>query len=228
MVGDFLKPLSEPFVKLIDSISGAVGVVYEPKRIRRKAAADSDAAIILARGQAEVDEIQFRAVERLRKLVIRRQNNIESIIEMAFQELPESVSENPVAEDWVYDFFEQCHDVSNEQMQMLWSRILAGEVAQPGSFSLRTLSLVKTLAPHDAERFTTFCELVWIIEETPTPIYPYPTTKEQQTRQELKFDDFLDLESSGLIKLGETTEYGMDFDVDPLPVSYQGQCYSLT
>ena len=56
MVGDFLKPLSEPFVKLIDAISGAVGTVYEPKRIRRKAGADSDAASAEPSGAAADSE----------------------------------------------------------------------------------------------------------------------------------------------------------------------------
>jgi hypothetical protein len=39
--------------------------------------------------------------------------------------------------------------------------MLAGEVAKPGTFSLRTLQTVKTLRPNDAQKFTTYCRFVW-------------------------------------------------------------------
>ena len=227
MVGDFLKPLSEPVVKLIDSISGAVGALYEPTRVRRRADADADAAIILAKGQTEVDDIQFRAGERLLRREIRRQRNIESIVETAKQSLPDSVSDDPVAEDWIYDFFEQCHDVSNEQMQGLWAQILAGEVTRPRSFALHTLALVKTLAPYDAERFTIFCERVWIIDRIPVPIYFFPHTVKQRAKQKLTFDDLLDLESIGLIRISEIG-FSMSFVENPYSAFYQEQSYLVT
>ena len=122
MVGDFLKPLSEPVVKLIDTVSGAVGAVYEPRRIRRKASADADASITLAKGRVEVQEIEFRAAQRIMRREIRRQQNIESIIEKAVQQLPETASDEPVDEDWIHQFFEQCQDVSNDEMQGIWAR----------------------------------------------------------------------------------------------------------
>jgi len=72
-----------------------------------------------------------------------------------------TVAQEPVKEDWAAQFFEHCQDVSDEQMQVVWSKILAGEVAQPCSFSMRTLHAVKMLRSGDANTFTAYCRFLW-------------------------------------------------------------------
>ena len=44
----------------------------------------------------------------------------------------------------------------------------------------------------------------------------------------MNFDDLLDLESNGLIKLAVLGLFNVSFDSNPLMASYQGQSYSLT
>lgn len=44
-------------------------------------------------------------------------------------------------------------------MQDLWSRILTGEITNPGSFSLRTLELLKNLSKKEAETFNKIANL---------------------------------------------------------------------
>ena len=41
----------------------------------------------------------------------------------------------------------------NLEMQLIWAQLLAGEVAEPGTFSLRTLQLVRNLQESDARLF---------------------------------------------------------------------------
>jgi hypothetical protein len=62
-----LGKLSEPATKLIDTVANAVGVTYEPTRVRRKAKAEADATIIIAKSHQEIRGIELRAAERLRK-----------------------------------------------------------------------------------------------------------------------------------------------------------------
>jgi hypothetical protein len=47
-------------------------------------------------------------------------------------------------------------------MQTLWGKILAGEVTQPGSFSLRTLDTLKNLTKQDAEAFTKVAQAAFV------------------------------------------------------------------
>jgi hypothetical protein len=62
--------------------------------------------------------------------------------------------------EWV----KSAQDVSDEQMQSLWGRILAGEVAAGGSFSRRALAAVRLLSKEEANTFTRFCSFVWWID----------------------------------------------------------------
>ena len=55
--------------------------------------------------------------------------------------------------DWFLRFFESASNVSNEDMQKLWATILAGEVTNPGSFSLRTLDTVYNMSQNEAMIF---------------------------------------------------------------------------
>lgn len=82
----------------------------------------------------------------------KRQHNVESIAAAAAAELlnEEVVPEQTPDEDWISRFFASAQDVSSEQMQELWGRILAGEIKKPGSFSLRTLDFVRNLTKQDA------------------------------------------------------------------------------
>ena len=151
-----LEALSKPACKLIEVVRAATGVVYEPTQIKRRAKAEAEAKTILATADAEAAEIAYRAAARLGHIEVRRQENIESIVDKAVDNMPDEASEEPVDQDWVHQFFEQCQDVSNEQMQALWARLLASEVARPGSFSPRTMSVVRFLRVEDAALFTKF------------------------------------------------------------------------
>ena len=40
-------------------------------------------------------------------------------------------------------FFDAVGNVSNEELQKLWGKVLAGEMQQPGSCSLRTMEVIR-------------------------------------------------------------------------------------
>jgi Protein of unknown function (DUF2806) len=121
----------------------------------------------LSKGRAEAQDIDARAAERVRRQENRRQSNLESITKQAFAALPpsEQLSDEPVNEDWTSRFFRDCEDISDEQMQQIWARILAGEVARPGRFAPRTLSVTRDLTKQDANLFTKLCQFGWVIPD---------------------------------------------------------------
>lgn len=201
-----LKDWSKPASKLIDAVRSATGVRYEPARIRRKARAEADARIILAKADIQVSEIAQRAAQRLIHREVRRQENIEAVVDSAMNQLPDSVAPEPVDDDWLAGFFDHCQDVSGEQLQQLWGKLLAGEVASPGSFSLRTLNLVKVLTASDAKRFTTLCRFVW--QGPAHPLLPRTDkTDEFLESAGLYYITLSHLRTIGLIQVGTTTHY---------------------
>ncbi|MFQ2194514.1 DUF2806 domain-containing protein [Aeromonas jandaei] len=160
-----IKGISEPLTKLIDSVSKGIGTIYEPTKKIRNARADAKVMKILTEAKCETDEISSRAMERLRHRENRRQENIDSIVRGASNELPNTVDTNPVDEDWIVNFFELCQDIGNIQMQQIWAKLLAGEVANPGTFKPRTLQTVKSLTSEEAHMFTLLCEFSFKSED---------------------------------------------------------------
>lgn len=153
-----LGKLSKPATKLIECVSAAIGAWYEPTRIRNEAEARGDAMITLARKEGEANNIALRAALRISDLELRRQQNIEQVTLTAVDLIEKLESEDPVDPDWTYFFIESCQDVGDEEMQSLWAKILAGEVSRPGSFSRRTMEIVRTLDKQHAAMFTKTCE----------------------------------------------------------------------
>jgi hypothetical protein len=162
-IGDLGAPLS----KLIETVGSAVGVMYEPTRIIKRAEAEVVAAKIKAEGDAELRALAARSEERLSYIELRRQRNIDAIVNEAKKALPKSVSEEKVDEDWTAFFFENCKDVSNEQMRLLWAKVLAGEVAQPGSSSLRTLETIRLMTQEEAQFIQVVSRRLIYIQDKP-------------------------------------------------------------
>lgn len=196
--------LTEPITKLIETVGNGIGVIYEPKRILKKAKADAEALKVLAVAKAQAQEIEARAEARLHYIEMRRQMNIEAIVRLAAGQIPKEVSSQPVDQDWVADFFGHCQDVGNETLQSLWARLLAGEVANPGSFSRRTLYTVKLMSKDDADLFTKLAGFVWRAPERPIYIL---TGKSSSLLESVGFyqKDFLHLRSIGLLEGPELT-----------------------
>ena len=189
--------MSKPANTLIKKISGAIGGLYKPFQIRRVAQAEADADRIRAATQIEITELQHRAMSRLFAEEAKKQHNIEAITLKVLPDIrPESQPEN-VEDDWIADFFDKCRLISDEEMQSLWARILAGEANSPGKFSKRTVNLVGSLDKSDAMLFSQLCGFVFMIGN-PTPLI-YDLSHKIYTDAQVNFSSVAHLESTGLI-----------------------------
>ncbi len=108
-----------------------------------------------------ISDIYERSVERINFQQTKKQLNIESVTFYAAEQLKNEnfVSDEQLNDDWINRFFKITEDISNDEMQMLWGRILAGEIKHPKSFSLRTLEVLKNLTKEEAEVFKKFAEI---------------------------------------------------------------------
>lgn len=157
-----LEKLAEPITKLIETIGTAVGIWYEPTRIKRKAKADAEAIKILARAKVEALAIQdsslkdyYLGLEEEKLLLdFQKKHNRDSVLIMAVDQLEgKTVNEEKVDKDWVAQFISHVEKVSNEEMQLLWSKLLAGEVQKPGSFSKRAMTTLASMSTEEAKAF---------------------------------------------------------------------------
>ena len=173
----------------IGSIAGPMLAPWKARRrakaVEITAAGDAAAQRILA--SAEADKLELIAEARANALAMhgaddlppqrlasaeeliaegwrfqeqKRQHNIRSVLEAAATDLgDEEVPDRDPNLDWTARFFRDVQDVSTAEMQHLWSRVLAAEVRQTNSTSLRTLEILRSLDPRVAKVFARFCSL---------------------------------------------------------------------
>lgn len=200
-----LGDLAKPATVLIEKVSNAVGVLYEPRRIKKKAAAEAAAEKIKTLADIELSGIQQRGLERLIHQEARKQENIERITAKAAVELPPNARTEDLEEDWIAHFFDRCEKVSNEDMQSLWSRLLAGEATKPGTYSKRTIDFIATMDKSDADLFTNFCQFIWLIGDA-TPLI-FDEQSDIYNKHGINFDTLKHLDSIGLVSLESAASY---------------------
>lgn len=167
---NLIKIDGKPLEKLFDVVSKGIGKIYTPRAIRKEADAKAYEIEVIERAKAKAylnrQEIEQDLLDRIEERVlyreVKKQKNIDSVIIIAAEELKNenNISDTPVDEDWTVRFFNVVEDISDEMMQQLWGRILAGEVKASNSFSIRTIECLKNITKQEAELFTRTANLV--------------------------------------------------------------------
>lgn len=194
-VGD----LSKPADTLIKKISNAVGGIFKPYQIKRVAKAEAEAALIKAQTEIQITDLHRRAMHRFIEEEAKRQKNIEDITAKALPQLNDKSDPSKVEDDWITNFFDKCRIVSDDEMQGLWSRVLAGEANLPGTYSKRTVNFLSDLDKRDAETFTHLCGFGWMIGREVIPLI-YDVQHPIYNNQGINFNSGSHLESIGLIQ----------------------------
>lgn len=196
----------------IEETSKGIGGFFRPWQIKRVAKAQAAADLIKAESDIKISGLQRRALHRFLEEEALHQANMEAIAQLAMPQLADGANREQVDDDWMSNFFDKCRGTSNEEMQIRWSRILAGEVNKPGSFSKRTVNFMADLDRADCEMFTKLCcfrlyigktdprdqEFIPFVSEIKQPIY---------NDNGVHFDSLTHLDNIGLIKFGELGGY---------------------
>lgn len=204
-----LEPLSKPLEKLIETIRDGVGYLYKPTHLKNIAEANAKSINTISEAirnnhdlsikyQSDVLEIKSPDTDSLadrtaRRIVYREmsnQQNIENIFAKTYLELADvkNCSTEPIDRDWMARFVNAAENISDEDIQSLWARILAGEIIKPKFCSLRTLDIVKNMSKSELDDFL--------------EISPYLTTKflvDEDDISNKKYGKILSLAECGVI-----------------------------
>lgn len=189
--------LSKPATVLIEKISDAIGGIFRPYQIRRVAQAEAEAERIEAVTQIEVSELQRRAVQRFVAEEAKKQINMESITQEAIPHIKDDAKSEDVDDDWISHFFDKCRLISDDEMQKLWSAVLAGEANSPGQYSKRTVTLLSSLDKEDAGLFQKLCSFGWMIGNVVPLIYDHQA--DIYTQAGITFTALQHLDAAGLV-----------------------------
>jgi uncharacterized repeat protein (TIGR03899 family) len=86
-------------------------------------------------------------------LAQKKLRNLENILARAIDFCLDEGKEEDLDPDWFFSFVKMAEEIYSPAMQELWGKIFAVETARPGSFSLKTLGILKQLTQKDAQIF---------------------------------------------------------------------------
>lgn len=195
-IGDLAKPADT----LVNKIAAAIGILYEPKRIVRKARAEAEAEKIKALAEIEISGIRQRALVRFVNEETKKQMNIKQVITKAIPEVTGEAKPEEIENDWIVNFFDKSKLVSDEHMQAIWAKILAGEANRPGSFSKRTVNTLSSLEKRDAQLFSTLCSFAFVFENDVLVFIYNNAADERYAKYGIDFDMLNHLDGLGLLR----------------------------
>ena len=153
-------------------------------------------------------ELIERTKHRLLQQEVSRQKTLEDILEKADAALVTDTEVHSVDEEvdegWFKQFVNYAQDITNEDLRLLWAKILANEVRRPDTYSLRTLEFLHLLSRKEAEVIRKMAQFVVFDINGEAYILKVKTT------EEYKFNAIMMLMELGLLdnssSLGITIE----------------------
>ncbi len=196
----------------------------------------------------EVDPEYARvALRKYGERIVREQVNLDSVAQVAAEEIhhkpissgvEQETQQEAISDDWLNLFEKEASQKSSEEMQLIFGRILAGEIQRPSSFSIKTLRLVGQLDSRVAARFRTLCSLTITLKagdhiiDARVPSLGGNAGQNALQKYGLGFDQLNELEEFGLIisDFNSYMNYRMSVAIDksvPLPFIYQDRPWGL-
>jgi hypothetical protein len=161
---------------LIKALRAGIGPAFEPFVRSRIAKADQAAALgwieLTEKARVEpvavdVHTVDGRAAVRLTAESVRRQENREAIARAAFAETQMLLGEDAPRKEnvefepeWLDRYWRLAEDISSEDLQALWARVLIRQAMGTGTVSARTLHALSILTRQEAVeliRLAPFC-----------------------------------------------------------------------
>jgi len=155
----------------------------------------------------------------------KKQKNIESIIGQSLSQLNDDAKPDEIEEDWITNYINKCRLISDEEMQSIWARILAGESNAPGKFSKRTINFMESLDKQDALHFTKLCAFNRIFDEIQPFIYD--SDAEIYKKNGINFNILTHLDAIGLISFEAISGYQMEGISQTAVAEYKNATYAL-
>lgn len=109
----------------------------------------------------------------------------------------QQVSQTPPAEDWTDRWVDGASTTDQPDVREMWARILAGEVTNPGSFSFKTLSVLKDIDTESALAFVRL--LAFSLDDVGVPQWGHAITTAAYDKHDLLYPRFLVFEELGLL-----------------------------
>lgn len=151
---------SPVLIQLVKTVESVIKTLYTPALTFKNGKAEVDVEIYRKQKNNELIENKNFTLYEITKL-----KNFINSARFAAEELSKSERQDADGNldfDWIMRFFDAVGNISNEELQKLWGKVLAGEINCPGVCSLRTMDIIHNMSQNEAEIFNNLCKYVLI------------------------------------------------------------------
>ena len=116
------------------------------------------------------DGTQQRIILPVQKQIENFETIVVKASSMVKEDKEDAVIDKLPDDNWIASFCDSAKDISREEIQELWARVLAREIQNPDSVSIRTLAILKTLDTKTARLFETLCSMCFVANQKDNPL----------------------------------------------------------
>ena len=207
-----LESLSKTAETFIQEMSKGIEGIAAPWQMKR-----------IAKAEIEVEKLKARAKKSQEIEGIYHQKNREDIIRKAIPHLDdENAKSENMGNDWKANFFDKCKNISDNDMQDIWSRILAGEANNPGAYSTATINLLSNLDREDANLFVKLNSFTWRVFMWAIPLI-FDHNANIYRQNGINQETLTLLDEIGLINYGSSEETWISTTHNPISIFYKNE-----
>ena len=167
------------------------------------------------------EQLIQRSNLRLQYQQAKKQQNIESVIGKTVLELGDKTVDTTeeIDEDWFIRYFKIVEDISDEDMQNLWARILAGEILRPKTNSLRLLEFLRNTSREELDILLKIMPFIFgqnIFNEL-----------EILSKYGISYELILKLDEWGVLNSNTFTNYTVDLDIHQIVKIFENETLIL-
>ncbi|MPN08163.1 hypothetical protein SDC9_155443 [bioreactor metagenome] len=145
--------------------------------------------------------------------IVKEYTNQDKIVEIALEQFGGKEHPENIDDDWLSHFMDGARHVSDDEMRLVWGRVLAGECENPGSMPKQLIHTLSFIPIEVAKSFVKLCNCAVFFhnngDETPAkyPIIAWQNNKRFFTKNGISFYLLSEMDSYGLIKFDSGNGY---------------------
>lgn len=193
--GDILKPISDLGIALLDKIENATGWIFSTSTAKKVGYKNIIEELSKREDINPIDRAIL--ISNFRKIK-REHKNKAQIVDKAIKLLDSDDKPQNIEDDWLLRFFDLCKNISDEQLQYVWARILANECKTSKSNSLKLLTTLSSLTKEEINIILKIAKN--INYSTSNSVGIVYSNMDFLKEINISYEDFLNLEDMGIIK----------------------------
>lgn len=191
------KPLSDLGIALLDKIEKGTGWILSIETAKKQGYKN---IIDEISKRDDINPIDRAIIISQFNKIKKEHKNRAQIIDKAVKLLEKGDNPEKIEDDWLIKFFDLCKNVSDEELQFVWARVLQKECTEEGKSSLRLLRTISDLTKREINMITKIAKN--INYATANSEYWGIVCSEIQFLEtiDISFDEIMELEELGVIK----------------------------